>query len=203
MHVAGKWPLTVACVPAPAAVIAAPTWFFDATPVGRLLNRFSRDVYSVDDSLPFQLNIFLAQTAGLVGTLCVIGYATRGLFLAVLPLLAPVYYRLQVWRGVSAVGICVSCMLCVHARMCVYVSAPACVYAFMCACVRVRPSACSRVRLCACERVCSHGPRCVRASMRARERAGVGAFQKRTHTPHSDTQRGCGQPAVVARTASA
>jgi ABC-type multidrug transport system fused ATPase/permease subunit len=81
-------------------VVAAPSSFFDSTPVGRLLNRFSRDVYSLDDSLPFQLNIFLAQTGGLLGTLCVIGYSTRGLFLAVLPLLAPIYYRLQVrYRG--------------------------------------------------------------------------------------------------------
>lgn len=28
--------------------------FFDATPVGRLVNRFSSDLYAVDESLPFQ-----------------------------------------------------------------------------------------------------------------------------------------------------
>lgn len=41
--------------------------FFDCTPVGRILNRFSSDVYTVDDSLPFMLNIFLAQIFGLFG----------------------------------------------------------------------------------------------------------------------------------------
>ena len=33
------------------------------TQVGRILNRFSRDQYSCDESLPFQMNIFLAQVA--------------------------------------------------------------------------------------------------------------------------------------------
>lgn len=41
--------------------------FFDITPLGRILNRFSSDTYTIDDSLPFILNILLAQLAGLIG----------------------------------------------------------------------------------------------------------------------------------------
>lgn len=37
------------------------------TPLGRVLNRFSSDTYTVDDSLPFILNILLAQIFGLIG----------------------------------------------------------------------------------------------------------------------------------------
>lgn len=41
--------------------------FFDITPAGRLLNRFSSDTYTVDDSLPFIMNILLAQVFGVIG----------------------------------------------------------------------------------------------------------------------------------------
>ncbi|CAN0485907.1 unnamed protein product, partial [Ectocarpus sp. 8 AP-2014] len=42
-------------------VLGKPSAFFDITPSGRVVNRFSRDAFSVDDPLPFHLNVLLAQ----------------------------------------------------------------------------------------------------------------------------------------------
>ena len=77
------------------AVLNAPLSFHDANPLGRLLNRFSADTYALDESLPFQLNILLAQVFGLAGTALVLTYATSGAFVLALPPLMLLYYRLQ------------------------------------------------------------------------------------------------------------
>lgn len=68
--------------------------FFDTTPLGRILNRFSSDLYSVDDSLPFILNILLANAAGLLGLVLVLSYGLPWVLLGLVPL-ALLYHRTQ------------------------------------------------------------------------------------------------------------
>uniref|UniRef100_A0A3B4C2F3 ATP-binding cassette, sub-family C (CFTR/MRP), member 10 n=1 Tax=Pygocentrus nattereri TaxID=42514 RepID=A0A3B4C2F3_PYGNA len=76
------------------SVLKATMIFFDTTPLGRVLNRFSSDVYTIDDSLPFVLNILLANVFGLLGMLVVMSYGLPWVLLPLVPLGA-LYYQTQ------------------------------------------------------------------------------------------------------------
>uniref|UniRef100_A0A3Q2NT33 ATP-binding cassette sub-family C member 10 n=1 Tax=Fundulus heteroclitus TaxID=8078 RepID=A0A3Q2NT33_FUNHE len=75
-------------------VLKATVTFFDVSPLGRILNRFSSDLYTVDDSLPFILNILLANIFGLLGMVVVISYSLPWVLVGLFPL-ALLYYQTQ------------------------------------------------------------------------------------------------------------
>ncbi|KAH8938123.1 hypothetical protein BDL97_16G065900 [Sphagnum fallax] len=79
-------------------VVAAPITFFDRNPRGRILNRFSSDQYSIDDSLPFIANILLANVFMLSGIAIVLCYVQWTFLVVMLPifyffLILQRYYR--------------------------------------------------------------------------------------------------------------
>ncbi|KAF9210521.1 Canalicular multispecific organic anion transporter 2 [Podila verticillata] len=77
-------------------MLRLPMSFFDTTPLGRIVNRFSSDVYSTDETLPFNwINVFTCAMS-VIGTVIVIA-ATTPIFLAIVPPLVILYLLIQAY----------------------------------------------------------------------------------------------------------
>ena len=61
--------------------------FFDTTPLGRVLNRFSKDIYTVDEVLQNILYSYLQVVSAVICTIVVISFATPWFLVLVIPLL--------------------------------------------------------------------------------------------------------------------
>jgi len=76
------------------AIFRSPMNFFETTPSGRILNRFSSDIYRVDEVLARTFNMLFANSARAVFTMVVIASSTPAFLLFVVPL-AYVYLSYQ------------------------------------------------------------------------------------------------------------
>ncbi|KNC99219.1 uncharacterized protein SPPG_05475 [Spizellomyces punctatus DAOM BR117] len=72
----------------------APMSFFDGTPAGRILSRFSRDVAEIDRWLALTIRSLMNLWGSVIASIGLIGYAVPVIFVVFAPLL-PIYYFVQ------------------------------------------------------------------------------------------------------------
>ena len=76
-------------------ILASPMLFFDTTPLGRIMNRFSKDLDVVDSTIAQNFHIWLACFLRVLTIPVVIGYSTP-LFITVVVPLGILYISVQV-----------------------------------------------------------------------------------------------------------
>jgi ATP-binding cassette subfamily C (CFTR/MRP) protein 1 len=89
-----------------ATVLHAPMSFFDTTPVGRLVNRFSKDIYTIDEKLVDTAGMYLRTLFNVFATLAVIAGITPVFILFMIPLV--LYYMHEQAFFTVSVGECLS-----------------------------------------------------------------------------------------------
>ncbi|KAG8549737.1 hypothetical protein GDO81_019822 [Engystomops pustulosus] len=75
-------------------ILHVPMEFFDTTPTGRIVNRFAKDIFTVDETIPMSFRSWIACILGVISTLFMICFATP-IFAAVIVPLAILYYFIQ------------------------------------------------------------------------------------------------------------
>ncbi|KAF0708086.1 hypothetical protein AaE_013355 [Aphanomyces astaci] len=70
-------------------VLRAPMSFFDTTPLGRIVNRMSKDVYAIDETIPANWGMF-----SFITTICTVVYVTPWFSVILIPL-GILYYASQ------------------------------------------------------------------------------------------------------------
>ncbi|CAJ0630180.1 12028_t:CDS:10, partial [Entrophospora sp. SA101] len=71
------------------SVVRSPTSFFDTTPLGRILNRFSKDQYTIDEVLPRTFAGYFRTIFYVLATILVIAFSTPLFIIVIVPM---IYY---------------------------------------------------------------------------------------------------------------
>eukprot|EP00058_Branchiostoma_floridae_P004550 XP_002590038.1 hypothetical protein BRAFLDRAFT_81656 [Branchiostoma floridae] len=83
------------------AIIRAPIRFFDTNPVGRILNRFSKDIGQLDDMFPWTFTDFIEGFLAIFGIIVLAGIINPWVFIPTVPLLLLFIYIRKYYLSTS------------------------------------------------------------------------------------------------------
>ena len=81
-------------------ILHAPISFFDTNPIGRIMNRFAKDMDNVDTTLPSYINMFMVTLVPFLATIGIILYTLPVFAVAFLPFGA-VFLFIKVWISIT------------------------------------------------------------------------------------------------------
>ena len=67
-------------------IMRSPMSFFDTNPLGRIINRFSSDIDTMEMMIPSQISDFVWCFCEIIATLIIIGYATPLFIISIIPI---------------------------------------------------------------------------------------------------------------------
>ena len=83
------------------SILHAPTSFYDVTPIGRIISRFSKDLHMMDNELGNYMDFFFWCSLYVFSTMCVIIYATPWFAVALVPISAVYFMTVNYFRSVN------------------------------------------------------------------------------------------------------
>ncbi|EGG24152.1 ABC transporter C family protein [Cavenderia fasciculata] len=84
-----------------AAILRCPMWFFDTTPMGRIINRFTRDQDVIDNLIAPSIGQYMGLFMQIIASLIIISIITPYLLIPLAPIIV-IYYLLQTYYRYSS-----------------------------------------------------------------------------------------------------
>uniref|UniRef100_A0A8C6JAU0 Canalicular multispecific organic anion transporter 1 n=1 Tax=Melopsittacus undulatus TaxID=13146 RepID=A0A8C6JAU0_MELUD len=82
-------------------ILRVPMSFYDTTPTGRIVNRFAKDIFTIDETIPMSFRSWLSCLMGIISTLLMITLATPFFALIIIPLGIFYYFVLRFYVSTS------------------------------------------------------------------------------------------------------